>query len=63
MKLVTYLKEGQDQLALIVDGMLYDTDSLHHDLPISMSMFLNYWDDYFPLALAAEQQIKKEISG
>jgi fumarylacetoacetate (FAA) hydrolase len=59
MKLVTYLKEGQDQLALIVDGMLYDTDSLHHDLPISMSMFLNYWDDYFPLALAAEQQIKK----
>ncbi len=59
MKLVTYLKNGHDQLALLVNGNLYDTDSLHGDLPISMSMFLNYWDDVMPLALSAEQRIKE----
>jgi fumarylacetoacetate (FAA) hydrolase len=58
MKLVTYLKEGQYQLALYVDGNLYDTDNLHPDLPISMAMFLNYWEDVFPIAQAAEQKIK-----
>ena len=59
MKLVTYLKDERDQLALLVDGLLYDTDILHPDIPISMSMFLNYWEDVFPLALAAEQRIKE----
>ena len=59
MKLVTYLKNGQDQLAISVDGNLYDTDALHPDLPISMAMFLNYWDDVFPIAKAAEQKIKE----
>lgn len=58
MKLVTYLKDEHDQLALLVDGMLYDTEMLHPDLPISMAMFLNYWDDVLPLALAVEQRIK-----
>jgi len=58
MKLVTYLKDGQDQLAIFLDGNLYDTDTLHPDLPISMAMFLNYWEDVFPLARAAEQKIK-----
>jgi fumarylacetoacetate (FAA) hydrolase len=59
MKLVTYLKNGQDQLAICVDNLLYDTDLLHPDLPISMSMFLNYWEDVFPLAKAAERKIKE----
>ena len=59
MKLVTYLKDGQDQLALLVDGKLFDTDALHPDLPISMAMFLNYWEDVFPIAQAAEQKIKE----
>jgi fumarylacetoacetate (FAA) hydrolase len=58
MKLVTYLKSGHEQLAILVNGKLYDTDVLHPDLPISMSMFLNYWEDCMPLALAAEQVIK-----
>jgi fumarylacetoacetate (FAA) hydrolase len=58
MKLVTYLKSDYEQLAILVNGKLYDTDILHPDLPISMSMFLNYWDDCLPLALAAEQVIK-----
>jgi len=58
MRLITYLKDGQDQLAIYVNGNLYDTDSLHPDLPISMAMFLNYWEDVFPLAQAAEQKIQ-----
>lgn len=59
MKLVSYLKEGHEQLAFFVNGNLYDTDSLHPDLPISMGMFLNYWDDMYPLALAAEKRLKE----
>jgi fumarylacetoacetate (FAA) hydrolase len=59
MKLVTYLKNEHDQLAILVNGNLYDTDNLHPDLPISMAMFLNYWDDVMPLALSAEQRIKE----
>ncbi|RYZ93700.1 MAG: fumarylacetoacetate hydrolase family protein, partial [Sphingobacteriaceae bacterium] len=58
MKLVTYLKGGHDQLAILVDGLLYDTDHLHSDLPMSMAMFLNYWDDMLPIARACEQRIK-----
>lgn len=59
MRLVTYLKDGHEQLALLLDGKLYDTDLLHPDLPVSMSMFLNYWDDMYPLALAAEDQLRR----
>ena len=61
MKLVTYLKNDQHQLAILVEGNLYDTDKLHPDLPISMSMFLNYWDDIMPLALACERRIKEGL--
>ena len=59
MKLVTYLKDGNDQLALMVNNQLYDTDTLHPDLPISMAMFLNYWDDCAPVAMAADKKIKE----
>lgn len=61
MKLVTYLKDEHEQLALLINGKLYDTDTLHPDLPISMSMFLNYWEDVFPLAKAAEAKILEDV--
>ena len=61
MKLVTYFKHQQEQLALLVDGKLYDLDSLHPNLPTSMAMFLNFWDDMYPLAKAAETQIKNGL--
>lgn len=63
MKLVTYLKDEHDHLAMLIDGLLYDLDSIHPDLPPSMSMFLNYWDDYYPVALNAEQKIKSGLKG
>jgi fumarylacetoacetate (FAA) hydrolase len=62
MKLVTYLKGEHDQLAILVNGLLYDTDVLHPDLPISMAMFLNFWDDVMPLAMAAERRIKEGLA-
>ena len=62
MKLVTYLKDDQHQLALLVNGILYDTDTLHPDLPVSMSMFLNYWEDVIPVVKAAEQRIKDGLA-
>ncbi len=45
MKLVSYLNEGHDQLAVLVDGFLYKMEYLHPDLPNTMSMFLNYWEE------------------
>lgn len=58
MKLVTYLKDDREQLALCIKGFLYDMDALHPDLPSSMGLFLKHWADYFPLAQLVEQQIK-----
>ncbi len=52
MKLVSYLRDGHDQLAILTEGKLYNTDQLHPELPSSMMMFLNYWDDYYPMALS-----------
>ena len=59
MKLVTYLKDGHDRLGILVENNLYATDALHNDLPVTMAMFLNYWDDVMPLAKAVEQRIKE----
>ena len=58
MKLITYLKGGEEQqLAMVVNGIVYDMDALHSDLPVSMAMFLNYWDDVMPMARNCEQRI------
>lgn len=58
MKLVSYLREGHDQLGIYVDGYLYDMEILHPDLPGNMNMFLQYWDDSYPIALRGEQMVK-----
>jgi len=58
MKLVSYWSGEHEQLALCINNMLYNSDRLHPDLPLSMTMFLNYWDDFYPLAKAAEQNVR-----
>lgn len=63
MKLVSYLKEGHDQLAVMVDGFLYDMDKLHPDLPTNMSMVLNYWDDALPMIQGGVVMIEEERIG
>jgi fumarylacetoacetate (FAA) hydrolase len=59
MKLVTYLKEEREQLGVLINDMIYDMEVLHPDLPNSMNMFLNYWEDTFPVAQAGELLIKE----
>src|SRR5436305_7300462 len=59
MKLVSYLKEDHAQLAFLVNGILYDSDRLHPDLPVSMTMFLNYWEDVFPIAHSLNRQLNE----
>jgi len=58
MKLVSYLREGHDQLAFLVDNFLFDCDLVHPELPASMSMFLQYWEDMFPVAQSVDAAIK-----
>lgn len=58
MKLVSYLNEGHDQLAFLVDDLLFDCDLLHPELPNSMNMFLQYWDDMYPIAKKVDAAIK-----
>jgi len=59
MKLVSYIKEGHDQLAVMVENFLYDMEMLHPDLPNSMGLFLNYWDDFFPFAQEGVRMIEE----
>ena len=64
MKLVSYLNEGRDQLAFLVHGLLFDCDLIHPELPNSMNMFLNYWDDMYPIAQKVNESLKSgRISG
>jgi fumarylacetoacetate (FAA) hydrolase len=58
MKLVSYLRDGRDQLAILVNNLLYDTDLLHPELPSSMSMFLQYWVENFEFAILCDRAIK-----
>jgi len=59
MKLVSYLHDDHDQLGVLVDGKVYNMEVLHPDLPNSMGLFLNYWEDSFPVAQAAEMMLRE----
>ncbi len=59
MKLATHLFNHHEQLALYHQGHLYNMDMLHPELPNTMGMFLNYWDDVFDIAYRADQAIKE----
>ncbi len=59
MKLVSYLRDGHDQLAILVDDLLFDMEFIHPDLPNTMSMLLNYWEDCFPMIKGGEIAIQE----
>jgi len=59
MKLVSYLEEERDQLGVLINELVYDMEVLHPDLPTSMSMFLNYWEDAYPVAQAGELMLRE----
>jgi fumarylacetoacetate (FAA) hydrolase len=48
MKLVSYIKDEREQLGVLINEMIYDMETLHPDLPHSMGMFLNYWEESYP---------------
>ena len=58
MRLVSYLKDEHDQLGILVDGTVYDMETLHPDLPSSMGLFLNFWEDSLEMAHAAMDFLK-----
>ena len=57
MKLVSYLRNGHDQLAIVHKDHLHDMDSLSPKLPGRMAIFLKDWDHYYPLAMEVEQKL------
>lgn len=58
MKLVSYLYDDHEQLGILVGDRLYNMEVVHPELPNTMSMFLNYWDDFFDIAYRGDQAIK-----
>jgi len=59
MKIVSYIREEHEQLGVLVNDFVYPMDVLHPELPGAMSMFLNYWDDSFPIAQAGELMLRE----
>lgn len=59
MKIVSYIKEEREQLGVLIDGFVYDMETLHPDLPGTMNMFLHYWEESFPIAQAGELMLKE----
>lgn len=60
MKLVTYKAGAKQQLALLVDNQLYNTDKLDSRLPDNMRAMLQGWETFAPLLKAIDKQIKTE---
>lgn len=63
MKLISYLKNNTHQLALVHEDMAYDADRLHPEMPHTMSMMLNFWDEYFELAQKINKRLVEEGPG
>jgi fumarylacetoacetate (FAA) hydrolase len=60
MKLVSYLDDGHDKLGLVVNDLVYSMNLIHPDLPESMGMMLNYWDDSISMIRGGEIMIEED---
>ncbi|SFN72010.1 fumarylacetoacetate hydrolase [Chitinophaga sp. YR627] len=58
MKLVSYLRDEADHLAILIGDKLYNTQDLHPNLPGNMQMFLLSWEEVIDLALEIDTQLK-----
>lgn len=58
MKLVTYSKQGKEQLAFLVNNMLYDTNIPNSGLPGTMKELLNNWERLEDVAVKMNDDIK-----
>ncbi len=59
MKLATYSRQSRQQLALYVDGRLYDANSADSRLPATMMELLQDWDNLSGYAREAEAKIRE----
>ena len=59
MKLVSYLKDEHDSLGVVVEDRIYGMETLHPDLPNTMGMFLNYWEDSILMAAGGIELINE----
>jgi fumarylacetoacetate (FAA) hydrolase len=59
MKLVSYLQDEHENLGVLINNTIYNMEVLHPDLPNSMSMFLNYWEESYPIAQAGELLLRE----
>jgi fumarylacetoacetate (FAA) hydrolase len=59
MKMVSYLFEEHEQLGVLIGDKVYGMEALHPDLPGTMNLFLNYWEDTFPIAQAGELMLRE----
>ena len=66
MKLVTYSRNGKEQLAFLISNNLYDTNQAAPHLPATMKELLEHWERDFPIMERVESQIKRgkiEVKG
>jgi fumarylacetoacetate (FAA) hydrolase len=63
MKIVSYLKEEHEQVAILVEDLLYNVELIHPDIPNTMNMLLNYWDELFPILQAGDLAIREQHIG
>ena len=59
MKIVCYIEDEHEQLGVLINDMVYAMEVLHPDLPGTMNMFLNYWEETYPFAQAGELMLKE----
>jgi fumarylacetoacetate (FAA) hydrolase len=59
MKLVSYIKDDREQVGVLINEYIYDMEVLHPDLPGTMSMLLNYWEETYSVAQAGELLLKE----
>lgn len=58
MKLVTYSKNGKEQLAFYINDALYGTDAANNRLPNNMKELLDNWEAMVDVARQTEDDIK-----
>jgi fumarylacetoacetate (FAA) hydrolase len=58
MKLVSFLKTGNECSGLLSGDKVYDLNMLHAGLPDTMNDFLAGWDEYYPVLLKLSKEIE-----
>src|SRR5678815_4736254 len=53
------IRDRHDSLGVIVNDRIYDMEFLHPDLPTTMGLFLNYWEDAISMAAGGIELINE----